>query len=78
MPGNMSKEDAPSRGASLTFTIDHILNLKQRGGQESKERRDKGCTEDLRAWDVRRRRDSTSEETGKEDLKGRVSRRNRA
>ncbi|XP_003966951.3 homeobox protein HMX2-like [Takifugu rubripes] len=66
MPGNMSKEDAPSRGASLTFTIDHILNLKQRGGQElyaSKERRGKGCTEDLQAWDVRRRRDSTSEET---------------
>lgn len=75
MPGNMSKEDAPSRGASLTFTIDHILNLKQRGGQEfdaSKERKDKGCTEDLQAWDVRRRRDSTSEETGKGDLKGDV------
>lgn len=72
MPGNMSKEDAPTRGASLTFTIDNILNLKQRGGEEfdgSKQRGDKRCPEDLQAWDVRRRYDSTSEETGKEDLR---------
>uniref|UniRef100_A0A673CUZ0 Homeobox domain-containing protein n=1 Tax=Sphaeramia orbicularis TaxID=375764 RepID=A0A673CUZ0_9TELE len=32
MPGNMSKEDGPGRSASLTFTIDNILNLKQRDG----------------------------------------------
>uniref|UniRef100_A0A3B4VAV9 Homeobox domain-containing protein n=1 Tax=Seriola dumerili TaxID=41447 RepID=A0A3B4VAV9_SERDU len=45
MPGNMSKEDAPSRSASLTFTIDNILNLKQRDGGDfgaSKAQRDSG------------------------------------
>ncbi|KAM7366252.1 hypothetical protein PAMP_015706 [Pampus punctatissimus] len=71
MPGNMSKEDAPSRSASLTFTIDNILNLKQRdsgnvGG--SNERRDAGCKNDSQATfdevrDVRRRHESGSEET---------------
>ncbi|XP_029311222.1 homeobox protein HMX3-like [Cottoperca gobio] len=71
MPGNMSKEDAPSRSASLTFTIDNILNLKQRDrgdSDRSKEQRDSGCKEDLQArydkvWDVRRRHDSGSDET---------------
>lgn len=70
MPGNMSKEDAPGRSASLTFTIDNILNLKQRGAKEfdaSEKRRGKKCTEDLLAWDVRGRHDSGPEETGKED-----------
>lgn len=72
MPGSMSKEDAPSRGASLTFTIDNILNLKQRGGKEldaSEKRRGKRCTEGVLAWDVRRRNDSTPRETGKEDFR---------
>lgn len=67
MPGNMSKEDAPSRSSSFTFTIDSILNLKQRDGGDfyaSKEQRDKGCKEDFQTWDVRRRHDSGSEETG--------------
>ncbi|CAJ1086229.1 homeobox protein HMX3-like [Xyrichtys novacula] len=72
MPGNMSKEDAPSRSASLTFTIDNILNLKQRdggggGGGGGSERRDGGCKSEFQArgeeaWDVRRRQDSGSEE----------------
>ena len=72
MPGNMSKEDAPSRGASLTFTIDNILNLKQQDSEDlevSKGQRDSGCKSDFRArceeeWDVRGRHDSGSEETG--------------
>ncbi|XP_071316190.1 homeobox protein HMX3-like [Trachinotus anak] len=76
MPGNMSKEDAPSRSASLTFTIDNILNLKQRDGGDFgglKAQRDSGCEDDFRArceevWDVRRRRDSGSEETVKPRL----------
>ncbi|XP_078132255.1 homeobox protein Nkx-2.8-like [Sander vitreus] len=71
MPGNMSKEDAPSRSASLTFTIDNILNLKQRDSghrDRSKPQRDSGCTDDLQAqydeaWDVRRRHGSGSDET---------------
>ncbi|XP_067436357.1 homeobox protein HMX3-A-like [Thunnus thynnus] len=71
MPGNMSKEDAPSRSASLTFTIDNILNLKQRDSGNfdgSKQQRDSGCKNDFQAridevWDVRRRHDSGSEET---------------
>ncbi|XP_041635834.1 H6 family homeobox 4 [Cheilinus undulatus] len=70
MPGNMSKEDAPSRSASLTFTIDNILNLKQRdgGGGGGPERRDGGCRSEFQArgeelWDVRRRQDSGSDET---------------
>ncbi|XP_051285392.1 homeobox protein HMX2-like [Dicentrarchus labrax] len=71
MPGNMSKEDAPSRSASLTFTIDNILNLKQRDDGDldgSKEQRDSGCKKDFQArcdevWDVRRRHGSGAEET---------------
>ncbi|XP_053199585.1 homeobox protein HMX3-A-like [Scomber japonicus] len=73
MPGNMSKEDAPSRSASLTFTIDNILNLKQRDGGNfdgAKEQRGSGCKNDFQArfdevWDVRRRHDSGSEETAR-------------
>ncbi|XP_031706820.1 homeobox protein HMX2-like [Anarrhichthys ocellatus] len=71
MPGNMSKEDAPSRSASLTFTIDNILNLKQRGRGDSdgaKEQRDSGCKGGVQArydeaWDVRSRHGSGSDET---------------
>ncbi|XP_028419472.1 homeobox protein HMX2 [Perca flavescens] len=74
MPGNMSKEDAPSRSASLTFTIDNILNLKQRDSghpDRSKPQRDSGCTDDLQAqhdeeWEVRRRHGSGSDETEKQ------------
>ncbi|XP_054457074.1 homeobox protein HMX2-like [Anoplopoma fimbria] len=55
MPGTMSKEDAPGRSASLTFTIDNILNLK-----EKKEQRDSGCEE---LWDVRRRHGSGPDQT---------------
>ncbi|XP_076015552.1 uncharacterized protein LOC143007932 [Genypterus blacodes] len=72
MPGNMSKEDAqppppPScRAASLTFTIDNILNLKQHGGKfDAKEKPERGCKHGIQprcgeAWDVRRR-DETEE-----------------
>lgn len=69
MPGNMtSKEDGPSRSACFTFTIDSILNLKQRRSRDSG-----GSTGDFQAgyeepWDVRRERDSGSEETGKSGL----------
>uniref|UniRef100_A0A3Q1IZW0 Homeobox domain-containing protein n=1 Tax=Anabas testudineus TaxID=64144 RepID=A0A3Q1IZW0_ANATE len=51
MPGNMSKEDAPSRSASLTFTIDSILNLKQQDGGDfgSKGQRDGGWKKDFPA-----------------------------
>ncbi|XP_042368611.1 homeobox protein HMX2-like [Plectropomus leopardus] len=72
MPGNMSKEDAPGRSASLTFTIDNILNLKQRDGGDSDaskgQQRDSGCKDGLQAryeavWDVRSRHDSGSEQT---------------
>ncbi|KAF3697937.1 Homeobox protein HMX2 Homeobox protein Nkx-5.2 [Channa argus] len=72
MPGNMSKEDAPSRSASLTFTIDNILNLKQQDGGDcgSKEQRDRGCKKDFHArqevvWGVRRRHESGPEDTVK-------------
>lgn len=69
MPGNMSKEDAPGRSASLTFTIDSILNLKQRDRGELGSKGDGGLTEDFEArceelWGVRRRRDSGAEDTG--------------
>ncbi|KAM4537582.1 homeobox protein HMX3-like [Odontesthes bonariensis] len=69
MSGNMSKEDAPSRNACLTFTIDSILNLKQQDGADL-EQRDSGCKKDFQAryeevWDVRRRHDSGSEKTVK-------------
>lgn len=70
MPGNMSKEDAPSRSASLTFTIDSILNLKQRDGGDfgSKAQRNSGCTKDEAeretAWGAQRRRRSGSEDAG--------------
>ncbi|KAM9335575.1 homeobox protein HMX1-like [Symphorus nematophorus] len=64
MPGNMSKEDAPSRCASLTFTIDNILNLKQRDSSGNLEQRDGGCKKDLHeVWDVRRWHGSESDET---------------
>nr|XP_033466150.1 homeobox protein HMX2-like [Epinephelus lanceolatus] len=72
MPGNMSKEDAPGRSASLTFTIDNILNLKQRDGGDldaSKgQKGDSGCKDGLQArceevWDVRRRHGSGSDQT---------------
>lgn len=73
MPGNMSKEDAPGRSASLTFTIDNILNLKQRDSGDLnavKEQRDRGCKKDFQVrgdeeWDVRRRHGSGADQTGK-------------
>ncbi|XP_045921674.1 homeobox protein HMX2-like [Micropterus dolomieu] len=65
MPGNMSKEDAPSRSASLTFTIDNILNLKRQDSGDFSQG-DRGCKEDFQArcdevWDVRRRHGSADE-----------------
>uniref|UniRef100_A0A8C3A7Y1 Homeobox domain-containing protein n=1 Tax=Cyclopterus lumpus TaxID=8103 RepID=A0A8C3A7Y1_CYCLU len=57
MPGNMSKEDAPSRSASLTFTIDNILNLKQRGSGDwdgSKQQRDAGFKDETGNWECPR------------------------
>ncbi|MED6261228.1 hypothetical protein ATANTOWER_002528 [Ataeniobius toweri] len=71
MPGNMSKEDGTSRSACFTFTIDSILNLKQRqdGARLDvlKEQRDIGCKSDSQRrceeeWDVPRKLDSESEE----------------
>ncbi|KAM6908937.1 H6 family homeobox 4 [Xenentodon cancila] len=61
MPGNMSKEDAPSRSACLRFTIDSILNLKQQDEGDS----DNGCKNDCGAWDVPRKYENGSEETVK-------------
>lgn len=74
MPGNMSKEDAPPtcRTASLTFTIDNILNLKQHGAKfDARERPERGRKHGHQArcgevWDVRRR--DASEETGNRGL----------
>ncbi|XP_013875008.1 homeobox protein HMX3 [Austrofundulus limnaeus] len=66
MPGDMtSKQDGPSRSACFTFTIDSILNLQQRRSGDSD-----GSKRDFQAgheepWDVRRERDSRSEETAK-------------
>lgn len=66
MPGNMSKEDAPSRSTCLTFTIDNILNLRPQGSGDldcSNGQKDGGCKNVLEeredVWDVRR-----TEETG--------------
>lgn len=70
MPGNMSKEDAPSRSASLTFTIDSILNLKQRDSGDSgasKEEKERGWKRDFRRgelWDVRGRHESGADDAG--------------
>lgn len=69
MPGNiMSKEedDAPSRSASsLTFTIDNILNLKQRESGDLSKGQRRDSKEDLHGvWDVRRRHGSGAEQTG--------------
>ncbi|XP_023139128.1 homeobox protein HMX2-like [Amphiprion ocellaris] len=69
MPGNMSKDDASSRSACLTFTIDNILNLKQQDGGalgSLKEKRASECKNDFQApyeevWDVRRRLDGGSQ-----------------
>nr|XP_015802434.2 homeobox protein HMX1 [Nothobranchius furzeri] len=70
----MSTENAPSRSACLTFTIDSILNLKQqRDGEDSdgfKVQRVGGVKNEFhsgyeKAWDVRRTRDSLSEDTAK-------------
>ncbi|XP_028998755.1 homeobox protein HMX2-like [Betta splendens] len=80
MPGNMSKEDAPSRSASLTFTIDHILNLKQQVGGDfgSKAQRNSGCTKDEAEQEAvrsaRRRHRSGSEDA----VKTRIHRAERA
>ncbi|XP_030018597.1 homeobox protein HMX2-like [Sphaeramia orbicularis] len=65
MPGNMSKEDGPGRSASLTFTIDNILNLKQRDGPRAQP--DSGWKNEFQVrfeemWDVRRRHDSCPED----------------
>ncbi|KAL6118600.1 uncharacterized protein ACO6RY_03374 [Pungitius sinensis] len=65
MPGNMSKEeDAPTRSASLTFTIDNILNLKH-GSKAQGDARCKGDVEARydEAWDVRSRHGSGADET---------------
>uniref|UniRef100_A0A3B3YY93 Homeobox domain-containing protein n=1 Tax=Poecilia mexicana TaxID=48701 RepID=A0A3B3YY93_9TELE len=52
MPENMSKEDGPSRSACFTFTIDSILNLKQRQDgarlDALKEQRDTGSRTERR------------------------------
>ncbi|XP_060951798.1 H6 family homeobox 4 [Limanda limanda] len=73
LPGRtMSKGDTPGRSASLTFTIDSILNLRQHQrdtgdtgdtGDRDRTQRDGGCKDEV--WDVRRREDSGSEGTVK-------------
>ncbi|KAM4713809.1 uncharacterized protein FYW61_018948 [Anableps anableps] len=74
MPENMSKEDGPSRSACFTFTIDSILNLKQRQDgarlDALKEQRDIGCKSDSQrrceeVWDVPKKDDGESDETVK-------------
>lgn len=69
----MSKEDVPSRSASLTFTIDNILNLKPRDSGDldaAKGQRNRGWKKDVAALrdderDVRRRTDSGAERAGR-------------
>lgn len=73
MPGNMSKEDAPSRSTCLTFTIDNILNLRPHESGDldgTKGQKGSGCKNVLEARcedvrDVRRTRVSGSEGTVK-------------
>lgn len=58
------EEEVPNRSASLTFTIEHILSLKQRDGSGEGRRRDEAARGDDH-WDVRSRFDSgTGEHTG--------------
>lgn len=83
MPENMNKEDIPCRTASLTFTIDNILNLKKNNNfdaYDSKTQTDSGFKDDFQrrygVYDVRSRHESdcTSQETGEStvDLNGLV------
>lgn len=63
MPGKMSEEEeVPNRGASLTFTIEHILSLKQRDASSVGRRRD-GAARGGDHWDVRPGFDSGEEHT---------------
>lgn len=67
MPGNMSKEDGPSRSSCFTFTIDSILNLKQRQDCARLDvLKDTECKNDFQrcqeVWDVPRKQHS--DETG--------------
>lgn len=73
----MNKEDTPCRTASLTFTIDSILNLKGSGRDldDPRGQTDSGCKGDFKArydevWDVRKRHasDSRSGETGEHHI----------
>lgn len=74
MSGNMNKEDIPCRTASLKFTIDNILNLKQNNNNfeafDSKAQIDSGRKNDFQHpygdYDVQRRHESDyiSHETG--------------
>ena len=66
MSGNMNKVDIPCRTASLTFTIDNILNLKQNkinlDAQFSKVQTDSGRKNDFQLryhedYDVQRRQE---------------------
>lgn len=64
MPGKMSEEEeVPNRSASLTFTIEHILSLKQRDASSGGWRRDGAARVDDR-WDGRTGFDSAAEHTG--------------
>uniref|UniRef100_A0A3B5A6Q5 Homeobox protein HMX2-like n=1 Tax=Stegastes partitus TaxID=144197 RepID=A0A3B5A6Q5_9TELE len=71
MPGNMSKDDASSR--SLTFTIDNILNLKQRDGGDLgslKEQKNDFQARYEEVWDVRKRHDGGTQATVKPRVHG--------
>lgn len=64
MPGKMSEEEeVPTRGASLTFTIEHILSLKQQDASSGGRRRD-GAARGDDHWDGRSGFDSGAEHTG--------------
>ncbi|XP_075906688.1 uncharacterized protein LOC142904466 isoform X2 [Nelusetta ayraudi] len=63
MPGKMSEEEeVPNRSASLTFTIEHILSLKQRDASSGGWRRDGAARVDDH-WDGRTGFDSAAEHT---------------
>lgn len=57
------EEEVPTRGASLTFTIEHILSLKQQDASSGGRRRD-GAARGDDHWDGRSGFDSGAEHTG--------------
>ncbi|XP_015252531.1 PREDICTED: homeobox protein HMX2-like [Cyprinodon variegatus] len=80
MPGNMSKEDGPSRSSCFTFTIDSILNLKQRQDCARLDvLKDTECKNDFQrcqeVWDVPRKQhiDETDNPAARSADRGKTS-----